>query len=192
MSNVAGDEDARAVFGFQEALKHGAVKKSQQPIIVTEKVDEDARFGVDAELEPCEGFHEFIERAKASGESEHGVCKLKHFSFTLVHGVGVIEAFEAQKRSVCNLAVSEDGGQDAEDFAAFGERSVGDGSHEADTGSAIDDADAFDGKQRAEFAGGVHVFGTVAGRRGAVDDDAVGSRRRLRNGGNGDGGIRHG
>ncbi len=189
MPGVSGDEDARAIFGFEESFEDGAIQKSQQPIIIPEQVDENAGLGVNAKLQPGERFHELVEGAKATWQGENGVGKLQHSGLSLVHGVGVVQVFHADQQGVGNLAVGQHGGQNADDFAAFSKCAVGHGTHQANAGSAIDKAESLRGKQGTQLAGCLHVIRMMPRGGGAIDNDAKAGRR---GGGCGKWGIRHG
>jgi len=82
-----------------------------------------------------------------------------------------------------DFAAGEDVREDADDLSAAGKGGIGDGAHEADAGSSVDEAEMGVGDGGAEGAGFGEEGGIAAEGGAAVDGDAA---LRRRGGGHGD------
>ena len=103
--------------------------------------------GVEAELRPGDDLQHLFEGAVAAGEDQESVGELGHAGLALVHG---LDKFEAREAAVGDFAVREHVRQNADDLSAGGKGGVGDCAHEADFGSAVDEAEAGGGDGLAE------------------------------------------
>jgi len=161
-----GDEDDCAVFGLEHSFGDAMVEEGEQRRVEAVGVEEEDRLGVDFEGLPGEDFEELLEGAEAARQGDEGVGAAADEGLAGVHGVGDVQLGEAV---VGDFEVDEKGWDDADDAAAGVECALGDGVHEADFGSAVDDADVALGEGAAEFERGGAVDGVGAVGGGAED-----------------------
>ena len=160
--NGVGYEKDLAVLRLEHAFVDAVVEEGEELVVEAVDVEQDDGLLVKLEGLPGEDFEHLFEGAEATGEDEEGVGLLTHECLASVHGVGDVELGNAV---VGDFEINEDFGDDAYDAASVGEAGFGDGAHEADGGSAVDEADVALGESAAEMLGGFRVdeIGSVGG-----------------------------
>jgi hypothetical protein len=161
-----GYQEDRAVLWLENAFCYAVVEEGEELVVKAVDVEQDYGLLVELESLPCEDFEHLFEGAEAAREDEKGVGLFSHERFAGVHGVGDVELSDAV---VGDLEIDEDLGDDAYNAASVGEAGFGDGAHEADGGSAVDEADVLLGEGATKMFGGFAVdrIGSVSG--GAED-----------------------
>ena len=159
-------EEDLAVLRLQHAFGDAVVEEGEELIVEAVDVEQDDGLLVEFEGLPCEDFEHLLEGSEAAGQDEEGIGFLAHEGFAGVHGAGDMQLGDAV---VGDLEIDEDLGDDAYDSTSVGEAGFGDGAHEADGGSAVDEADVLLGEGAAEVLGGFAVDGVGAVGGGAED-----------------------
>jgi hypothetical protein len=112
---AVGYEEDFPVLRFDHALGYAVIEEGEQFVVEAIDVQQEDRFLVEFEGVPRENFEEFFKRAKASGESDEGVCALSHEGLARVHGVGDVQLSYAM---VGYFEINQDFWNDADYFAA--------------------------------------------------------------------------
>ena len=149
-----------------EVFGDGVVEEGEEGVVETGDVQQAVGFAVKAELRPGEDFGEFLEGAEAAGQGDEGIRQLGHESLALVHGGDDAEVFESAVR---NFFGNKGLGYDADDFATAGKHGVGDGSHQSDASTAVNEADSAAGEKGAHVPRGVGVRGLGAAIGAAIN-----------------------
>ncbi len=116
-----------------------------------------------------EGLVDLLDRAGAAREGDEALRQLGHQGLALVHRADDVLIGEA---GVGQLGREQAVGDDAVGLAARAQRGVGDGAHEADRRTAVDEPDAAVGEQGAERHRRGGVLRTRPRARAAEDTDA--------------------
>ena len=161
-----GYEEDFAALRFEHAFGDTVVEEGEELVVEAVDVEQDDGLLVKLEGLPSEDLEHFFEGAKATREDEKGISLLTHEGLAGVHGVGDVELGDAV---VGDFEIDEDLGDDAYDAASVGETGFGDGAHEADGGSAIDEADVLLREGASEVLGGFGVDGIGSVGGGAED-----------------------
>ena len=135
------------VLRLHEARRHRRVEKSQQPVPVAGGVDEDAGFGVQAELRPGHHLHHLVHGAVAARQHQKRIGQLYLARLAHVHGG---HQFEPGQPGVLQLAAGQHRGQHANHLGASGQRRIGHRAHQSHASSAIDQPQPGGGNGRAQ------------------------------------------
>ncbi len=123
-----------------------------------------------AQLQPREDLEQFLGRADAAGQRDEGVREIGHLALARVHG---IDGDEGGELAMADFHGDEVVRNDADDFAAAGERGIGQRTHQADVAAAVNEADFFRGEEGSELDGDGPIDGIEAGAGPAVDANSA-------------------
>lgn len=156
-----GVDDEKKIAGLrlEYAFGDAVVEEVEQLVIEAIDVEEKGWLLVQVQVLPGENLEHLLERAEAARKDEEGIGQLGHLGFARVHGGGDVQLGEA---AVCDLELDEAFGDDSNDAAAAGKTGFGDGSHQTDVGSAVDDTDALFGESATEGDGSFKIEGIGA------------------------------
>ena len=98
----------------------------------------DPAFGVQTELAPGDRLEHLVEGAVAARQRAEAVREVVHPALALVHVVHDVELGQALVR---DLTVAKGRRDDTDDLAPGRQRLVGDDTHQADTGTPVDESD---------------------------------------------------
>lgn len=168
-SSTVVAEEHFTVLPLEQSFVDAVVEEAEE--LVVEAIDVEQKDGLLVELEgvPGEDFEEFFEGSEAPGERNECISSLTHEGFAGVHGVGDVQLGDAL---VGDFQIDQNFRNDADDFAAGGQGCFCCGAHEADLGSAVDEADVVLGESASESFG----CGTIAWVRsisGGTEDSDV-------------------
>ena len=154
--DAVGGEENFAVLLLEESFINAVVEEAEQ--LIVEAVDVEQEDGLLMKLEgvPGEDFEEFFEGSEASGKRDEGVGSLTHEGLACVHGVGDVQLGDAL---VGDFEIDQYFRNDADDIAASGEGCFSRSTHEADSGTAIDEAYVVFGQRAAQVSGYFAVAG---------------------------------
>src|SRR6266851_3949856 len=164
-----GDEEDLAILRLEHAFGDAEVEEDEERVVEAVDVEQQDGLGVELEGLPGKDLEHLLKGAEAAGKDEEGVGLFAHEGFAGVHRVGDVELGDAV---VGDFEVDEDLGDDTDDTASGGEAGFGYGTHEADCGSTVDEADAFLGEGAAEALGGFAIDG-VGSVGGGTEDGYV-------------------
>jgi hypothetical protein len=121
---------------------------------------------VNPQLRPRQHLQEFLRRAQTAGQRHEGVARVGHTRLALMD---VRDHLEVREPGVRDLVRQHAARHHTRHRAAGGKGRVGHGAHQPDAGTAVDHAQARFGEGAAEFGGGPHMTGPVAGGGPAED-----------------------
>jgi hypothetical protein len=125
----------RAMLRLDERLAMDVVEEIEHCRIEPARVEESAGFLVEAELRPCEGLEELLDRSQAPGQSNERVGEVAHEGLTLVHGIHDAQVEQSRKGK---FALEQMSGDDADHFAACVQNGSRDFAHQAHAAAAVD------------------------------------------------------
>src|SRR5690606_9919875 len=157
-----------ALLRMQEALGDHAVHHRQQRVVEIVDVEEGAGLVAQAELAPGQHLEHLVQGAEAAGQGDEGIGQVEHARLAFVHVGHDLEPGDAAMR---DFPVHELLGDDADHFAAGGQRGVGDDAHQADVAAAVDQGQAFLRQAGAQLRRALGVRRPRAGVGAAVDAD---------------------
>jgi hypothetical protein len=139
--------DQGIVFRLEKSLIDSHVEKAQKVIVVPASIYQYTRFCVDPQLPPGKDFKKLVERAETARQSNKGISFLSHQCLALVHGFDQNQLAQMLMR---NFDPSEGTGNHADDFAAMGERGVGQCAHQPHLCPAVYQAQSSLSQQSAQ------------------------------------------
>jgi hypothetical protein len=83
---------------------------------------------------PCCDLKELIEGAKAARKGDEAIGEIGHESFAFVHTAYFVQGSQVL---MSDFATKQGTGYDANDFAAPGQYSIGNDSHQSDAGTSV-------------------------------------------------------
>ena len=132
------DDDHRPMLLPDESLRRRMVQPCHQQIEVVLEIEQSARLAVESELCPCQYLRNLVQSSQPAGQRDEGIGELDHHRFPLMHGADDSQfGQEAGRR----LEAKQGLGDDADHFPSGIKRTAGDGAHESEPTTAIDDAD---------------------------------------------------
>src|SRR5262245_55250093 len=176
LPRVGLHQDHLPVLPGEEAFLHRVVEELDQAVEVAGDVEDAGGLGVDAQLTPGEDLKIALEGADPAGEDDEGIREVGHLGLPLVHRGDHDEVGNA---GVGGLLLHQLLRDDAGHVAAVLVHRVGQLSHDAHAGSAVDQLDALIGEELAELTRGGPVLGALPGIGAAEDADAVEAGRAL-------------
>lgn len=163
------DEGDVAVVLLEDAVGDAMIEEVEKLVVEAVDIDQHDRLLMDPERLPGKDFEHLFERAVASGKDEEGVGEIAHHRLAGMHGAGDVKLGDA---AVGDLKIHEDLGNDSDDATSEGKSGFGDGLHETDIRSAVDDADVALGEFAAELDGCLAI-GRVDSIGGGAEDGYV-------------------
>lgn len=142
------------------------IEKAEEPVVEATGIEQQDGLLVKPEGVPGEDFEKFLEGAEASGERDEGIGSLTDKSLARVHGVGDVKLGDAV---VGHFEINQHLGDDADDFTAGGKGCFSGGAHEADFGSAVDEANVVFSQGTAKVFGCFAIDGVGSVGGGAED-----------------------
>ena len=164
------DEDAGCVLHFDKAALAHVGDEIDQAVKKGPDVEQTHGFVVKGELQPGEGFEQFIQRAEASWEGDEAVAEVDHHLLSLVHAADDVQFGDA---AITQFFFHERLRDDADDLPLLRQRAVSNRAHQADVSAAIDEADAALGQKGAEIMRSGTVAGVVAKGGTTIDTDSA-------------------
>lgn len=154
------------MFRADEMVLHRAIELSEEGIVEPLHVQQAARFSVEAELGPGQDFAELVECPKATRQGNEGVRQVGHESLAFVHRLDDAQVADAAMRE---FLVHQGLRNNTDDFAALGQRGVGNDTHQSDVAAAINEPESAPGDNAGQVTGGGGKCGIIA-RTGAAKD----------------------
>jgi hypothetical protein len=151
-----------------EPLRDDAVEHREQRIPEAVHVVDRDRLRVDAELLPCPGLEELLERARAAGQHHERVAQLGHPHLALVH---VRDDLEARQVVVSDLLVDERLGDHSDHLAARRAARARHRAHQPDVAAAVDQSEAGAGDRGADGRRRCEICGVGTARGSGENDD---------------------
>jgi hypothetical protein len=163
-----GDEEEVPGSGHDEFLFDAVLDHVEKRAVILGDVEQDDGFVVIAELAADDDLGDFFEGSETAGESDESVAALFEHGFAVAHVGGDDELVGF---FVGEAVVVHELGGDADDFPAGVAGGLGDGIHEADGVSAVDEGPAFTGDGGAKLGGCGEIDLGDGGSGGAEDGD---------------------
>ena len=135
------------------------VKLGNQGIVKAVDVIDNHRFLVLVELSPGGDFQNLLERSQSAWQGDKGAGTFRHQGLAFMHA---FDDMQFGQLAVRNFIVQHKFGNHPHHFTAMLKHGVGNLTHQANAGTAIDNPETLRGNMLGQFNGCVTVNGFVA------------------------------